>query len=243
MDDMFEFFREMSGKISSNIYAGLHGQSKPQQLYFLRQLQKELREKNNLETPLNDLQVVVFDLETTGFFPEKGDRAISLGAVKMVGPNIEEGEKSSYYSLIKTDQPISEEISMLTNIYDEQLVDAPAPSEVLMEFYKFVNSRILVAHHSNHEKAFMQKMTWDILRSRFEHRLIDTSFLIRLANPLIKSLTLDEVCRDCGIEIIDRHHALGDAKMTAKVWSYYVKKAQHMGMKNLKDIYENLAKL
>lgn len=243
LNEMIQFFREMSGKISSNIYAGIHGQQNPQNISFLRKLQKELKEKNSLDAPLDTLKIVVFDLETTGFFPEKGDEAISIGAVKMAGTKIEEGESAAFYSLIKSNRQLSEEISALTNITNEQLLVAPNASEVLLHFYRFINDRILVAHHSNHEKAFMQKMTWDSLRIRFEHRLIDTSFLLRLFNPQMKSLSLDEVCRQCGIEINNRHNALGDAKMTAEIWSHYLKKTQALGLANLREVYEYLAKL
>lgn len=243
MNDLIQFFREMSGKVSSNIYAGLHNQSSPQNISFLRKLQKELKENNTLDTPLESLKIVVFDLETTGFFPEKGDQAISIGAVKMCGTNIEEGESSSFYSLIKSTQPISEEISALTNITDEHLADAPNTSDVLIRFYRFINHRILVAHHANHERAFMQKMSWDALRLRFEHRLIDTSFLLRLFIPNMKSVSLDEVCIQCGIDIHNRHHALGDAKMTAEIWSHYLKKAQALGLTNLREVYEHLSKM
>lgn len=243
MNDLIQFFREMSGKVSSNIYAGIHGQSSPQNISFLRKLQKELKENNSLDTPLESLKFVVFDLETTGFFPEKGDQAISIGAVKMNGTKIEEGESSSFYSLIKSTQPISAEISALTNITDEYLTDAPKISEVLIRFYRFINNRILIAHHANHERAFMQKMSWDALRIRFEHRLIDTSFLLRLFIPEMKSMSLDEVCQQCDIDIINRHNALGDAKMTAQLWSHYLTKTKSLGLANLREVYEYLSKM
>ena len=51
MNDMIQFFRQMSGKLSSNIYAGVQGQDNPQQISFIRQLQKEMKEKNNLRYP------------------------------------------------------------------------------------------------------------------------------------------------------------------------------------------------
>lgn len=242
MNEWIQFFRDMSGKFNSNIYAGLHGQSNPQHISFLRQLQKELNEKSSLDTPLQTLKVVVFDLETTGFSPEKGDQAISIGAVKMCGTDIEEGETSSFYSLIKCEKPIPPEIANLTNIHDADLTSAPTASEVLMKFYKFINGRILIAHHSNHEKAFMQKITWDLMRTRFEHRIIDTSFLIRLFTPIKKSLSLEEACTECGVEIRNRHNALGDAIMTAQIWSYYIKKAEELGILNLREVYEQIAK-
>ncbi|WP_066251080.1 exonuclease domain-containing protein [Neobacillus drentensis] len=241
MNDLAQYFRQISGKVSSSIYAGIQGQGNLQQRSFIRQLQKELNEKNNLDTPLNELEVVVFDLETTGFYPEKGDRVLSIGAVKMIGQHIEEND--SFYSLVKSDLPLSEEIINLTNIHESHLREAPEAKDVLIQFFNYAESHILVAHHSKHEKSFMQKMTWDLLKTRFEHRIIDTSFLIRISDPTMKSLSLEEVCNNCGIAIKDRHHALGDAIMTAQIWASYLNIAQKSGYSNLREVYEHLAKL
>ncbi|WP_419954196.1 exonuclease domain-containing protein [Neobacillus niacini] len=241
MNDMIQFFRTMSGKLGSNIYAGVQGQTNMQNISFIRQLQKEMKENNCLDTPLQELQVVVFDLETTGFYPEKGDRVISVGAIKMNGNQLSKTE--TFYSLVYSPQTISDEISTLTNITNEELSSAPMASEVLLEFFKFVKNQPLVAHHAKHEQSFMQKLTWDLLKTRFEHRIIDTSFLIRLSNPLIKSIPLEDACEQCGIEVINRHHALEDAKLTAKIWSHYLTLAQSKGYKNLREVYEYLAKI
>ncbi|MDN3017475.1 exonuclease domain-containing protein [Paenibacillus sp. BSR1-1] len=241
MNEMFQFFKQISGKLNLNIYAGIQGQSTPQQMAFIRNLQKEMRQKNTLDSPLNDLKVVVFDIETTGFYPEKGDYVLSIGAIKMKGPKIETGE--TFYSLIKSEQSLSAEIAALTNLSEEELQKAPPAAEVLMQFFKFVDGAILVAHHANHEQTFMKKITWDILRTKFNQRIIDTSFLIRLSDPYLKSMPLEEVCCICGIQIKDRHNALGDAAMTAQVWRYYLEIAQKKGFSNLTEVYEYLAKL
>lgn len=241
MNDVIRFIRQMSGSLGSNIYAGIQPQSNVQQVSFLRQLQKEMREKNSLDSPLDDLGVVVFDLETTGFFPEKGDKIISMGAIKMTGSRIKENE--IFYSLVKTDTPISPELSNLTNINDQQLQTAPDASQVLIDFLNFIGSSVLVAHHAKHEQAFMKKITADLLSTRFEHRIIDTSFLIRLSNPVCHPIPLEEICRECGIEVTDRHNALGDARMAAQIWAFYLEKAQDLGYQNLREVYEYLSRL
>lgn len=241
MNDMVRFVRQMTGRLGSHIYAGLQPQANAHQTSFIRQLQKEMSEKNSLDIPLDELDVVVFDLETTGFSPEKGDRAISIGAVKMFGCNA--FEKEEFYSLIKSEDPIPVEITNLTNITDKQLETAPEASVVLMEFYRFVGSSILVAHHAKHEQSFIKKMAWDSLRIRFDHRIIDTSFLFRLFNPVLQPQSLDELCHHCGIEIVHRHHALYDARMAAQIWGYYLKKAQEHGYKNLREVYEHLSRM
>lgn len=240
MNDFIEFFRGMSGKISSNVLAGVQGQASPQNISFMRQLEKEARKKDDLNCPLDQLDVVVFDIETTGFFPDKGDQMISIGAVKMHGCEILTEE--SFYSLIKTDIPLSPEITSLTNITDEELQAAPESSDVLMNFFKFISTKSLVAHHSQHEQSFMHKLTWDVTRTKFQHRILDTSFLTQLFNPASSSNALEDLCAGCGIEIKNRHHALGDAFMTAHLWGYYLSKAQEAGFKNLSEIYNHIAR-
>ncbi|MFK9091039.1 exonuclease domain-containing protein [Bacillus salipaludis] len=236
-----QFFRQISGKLNSNILAGLLGPSStPQQMAFLRELQREMKQTNSMETPLNELKVTVFDLETTGFYPDKGDQILSIGAIKMKGNQIKEQE--TFYSLVKSDLLLSNELSALTKIQDSEIQTAPPASEVLMNFFKFVKSDILVAHHSNHEQSFMQKTAREALGTKFNHRIIDTSFLIRLSGLSMKAASLEDVCYECGIEIENRHHALGDAIMTAKIWKHYLQLAQRNGFQYLQEVYENLAK-
>ncbi|MDP4083330.1 MAG: exonuclease domain-containing protein [Bacillota bacterium] len=236
---MIQFFKQIS-KLRSNIYAGIQDQSNKQHISFLRQLQKDSKENKSLEIPLKDLKTVVFDLETTGFYPEKGDHILSIGAVKMTGDKIED---DYFYSLVKSELPLSKEISLLTNIQENQLKTAPEAKDVFIQFLKYTNTRILVAHHSQHERSFMQKMSRDTMRIGFQQRIIDTSFLAFLQNTTTKSQPLDDICNQLGIKIENRHNALGDAQMTARIWSLYMNKAILLGFGSLLEIYEYLAKL
>lgn len=71
MNPLIQFMKQVQGKINSSVYASLQGQSSPQHVAFLRQLEKELKVEESLVVPLKELNVVVFDLETTGFFRNK----------------------------------------------------------------------------------------------------------------------------------------------------------------------------
>ena len=240
MNDFIQFFRGMGGKIGSNVLAGMQGQTSAQSISFLRQLEKEVRQKNDLSCPLHELEVVVFDMETTGFYPDKGDKIISIGAVKMKGTSFSDEE--TFYSLIKNEDSIPPEIAALTNITDEQLQDSPEAHEVLLKFYQYISSRILIAHHSKHEQSFMRKVTWDLMKIRFHHRIIDTSFLTNLFHPASRTQPLEKLCEECGINVVNRHHALGDAIMTGHLWAHYLQQAMDAGYKNLGDVYSEIAK-
>ncbi|WP_394172338.1 exonuclease domain-containing protein [Guptibacillus hwajinpoensis] len=240
MNHMIHYLKQLSGKVNPSMYASMQDQSNPHHISMLRQMQKEMKMKNTLEVPLNELRVVVFDLETTGFYPNKGDAMLSIGAVKVTGELI---EKDTFYSLVQSSTAPSDEVTTLTGITEEDLESAPPLSDVLARFYQFMKGHTLVAHHAKHEQAFMQHASWSLMRANFDHRIVDTSFLIRIVDPEQRGFQLEDCCTTCGVEVKDRHNALGDAKMTAELWCYYVKKVQELGFTNLREVYERVARM
>ncbi len=226
-----DFMKNLSGHRFTGLQGGRHD------IAFMRSLQRDLKTKQSTSIPLNELQVVVFDLETTGFHPDKGDQILSVGAVKITGRHIDD----EFYSLVRFDQEIPLPVKELTGLKETDLLQAPEPAEVLEQFFKFSSTSPLVAHHARHEKAFMTHASWKYFRTPFSHRLIDTSFLYRIAEPENSYVRLEDCCERNQIPIIGRHHALGDARLTAALWSVYVEKLQKMGVTTLSQVYEKLA--
>ncbi|RXJ04201.1 3'-5' exonuclease [Anaerobacillus alkaliphilus] len=239
MNQMMQFLRQIPGKLGGNSYSSIANQNDPSNVAFLRQLQREIKKQDVLELPFAKLNLVVFDIETTGFYPHKGDQILSIGAVK-----IREGrviEEEFFYSLVYSEIGPSEEITALTGITKKDLELAPSMSKVLTDFFQYVKSDPLIAHHANHERNFMQHVTWSVLKTRFEHRVIDTSFLTKIVEPMTSMVTLDEWCHYLGITIEHRHHALHDAIATAKLWVESAQLVQEKGFHHLRDVYTYLA--
>ncbi|WP_186576801.1 exonuclease domain-containing protein [Aquibacillus kalidii] len=241
MDQMIQFMKQMSGKLNSNVYTSLPSQSDPSKIAYIRNLQRELKNKDTLQVPFDELEVVVFDIETTGFFPYKGDKILSIGAVKMQGERVLEDDV--FYAPIYSEEAPPEEIEKLTGITKEQLINAEPMGAVLKDFYQFIKSDTLVAHHSSHEKQFMKHATWSVLKTNFQHRIIDTAFLTKIIDPVSNLITLDECCDHYGISIERRHHALYDSIATAKLWSKSIRQVKELGFSNLKDVYAHIANL
>lgn len=239
-ESLFHFMRDIKGKINGSVMNTTSSQN-ASHIAYIRSLQKDMKQGKDLYLPLDKLTVVIIDMETTGFFPEQGGEMISIGAIKMCGKEIVEEE--SFYSLIRYEKELSPEIIELTGIRPADLFEAPLLEEVLVQFFQFVGHSTLVAHHANHEKSFLQNVSWKLFRAPFKHRIVDTSFLYRIADPECKLVRLEDFCEYNGIPVVDRHHALGDAKLTAKIWSIYMDKVQQRGCRTLHDVYERLAKL
>lgn len=236
-EPFMQILRGLQGKRTN---VGIGGVQNAQQMAYLRNLEKEMNRQYVLDIPLLELNVVVFDIETTGFSPEKGDSIISIGAIKMRGEQIIEDEV--FYSLIHTEQKIPDAIVELTGIRDEQVSDASPLADVFIKFLEFKRDYTLVAHHATHERNFMEHASSTLFRKPFKHRIVDTSFLLNVIEPNLNLVTLEDLCVHNDIPIVGRHHALGDAKMTAKLWSLYVKKAKESGCETLNDVYHRLAR-
>lgn len=236
---MVQLVKQLSNRLSPNVYTSLQQQSDAARLTHLRQIQRQLKQEDVLDRPLSELTFIIFDLETSGFYPDKGDSILSIGAVKMKGCEILREE--TFYSTVKCSNKPSEEILELTGLTEEELNDSPVLMDVLSDFYKFIGHSTLVAHHASHEKKFMSHATWQTLRTTFQHRIIDTSFLTKIVVPE-NLVTLDECCAYHDIPVETRHHALQDALVTAQLWQKNIRLAKEIGFETLRDVYTYLAK-
>lgn len=206
---------------------------------FLRFLEREQEHARKcIDLPLANLEVVVVDLETTGYDPDRGDAILSIGAVAMRGDRLVLGD--SFYSLIDPCRPIPPHVSSLTGIREEMVRSAPDLATVLTRFFQFVGDRPLVAHHSRHERNFLRAALWKTSRRKFTHRLLDTMLLIRLSGEVIGNGSLDALCARHNIVISRRHHAYCDAFVAASLWGIYLSLARHNGYTDLRQVYEAL---
>lgn len=237
-EPFMQILRGIQGKRSN---VGIGDVQNAQQMAFLRNLQKEKKKEDTLKVPLDELDVVVFDIETTGFKPEQGDEIISIGAIKMCGSFIQ--EDAVFYSLINTGKKISPEVVNLTGLTNEKLKEARHVGDVLIEFLKFAKDCTLVAHHANHERNFLQYTSNRVFHTPFKQRIVDTSFLYKIVEPHIQLSSLEDLCKHNTIPVIGRHHALEDAKMTAKLWSLYLEKVKMLGCDTLQDVYDHFARI
>lgn len=228
------------GQISS-AFSSIIGvpNAKAEQIAFMRSTLREQRKLNVLYIPFQDLEVVVFDLETTGFLPDHGDEIISIGAVKVRGDQVLETE--SFYTLVQPNQVVPAEIEQLTGITNEMLREGIPLSTALQQFMKFVGTNVLVAHASGHDKAFLTSACWKIWRTRWSHRIVDTMLVAKWLEPASKNYTLDELLQLNDVPITTRHHALEDARMTAQLWARYIQRMRERQVTTLGDLYAYLS--
>lgn len=210
-----------------------------QQMAFIRQTMKQQRHEGVFETPLAALDLVVFDLETTGFHVQNGDEIIAIGAIAVRGERMIEEE--TFFSLCNPLRPIPDDIVALTGIANEHVRDAPAVIDVLRRFFAFVGKRILVAHASAHDKAFLNHALWRTSKIHMTHRVLDTMIIAKWLEPQEMEYSLDALIQRHEIPLKRRHHALDDAWMTAQLWLNQVHQARVRNVQTLGELYAHLS--
>jgi DNA polymerase III epsilon subunit family exonuclease len=168
------------------------------------------------DLPLEAADLVVVDLETTGFSAER-DAILEIGAVRVSQLRL----ANRFESLLREPGagPPSRAITALTGIDAALLEDAPPPARALAAFRRWLED-VPGAPFVAHNAAFDARFT----RCAFEaHDLpplrvpvLCTCKLARRLLPRLGRYDLDHLCAHFGIANAARHRALGDAEATAR---------------------------
>lgn len=158
--------------------------------------------------------VIVLDFETTGMYPDQGDRVIEIGAV-----TIQDGQiRDHFQSLINPGFMISREIESITGITNAMLKQAPDAVEVMEKFTKFIQTYPLVAHNAAFDRPFLDMELWHLDKKRPLNFACTLQIAKRLY-PDIINYKLATLVRYKEISITSTlHRALTDAELTARLW-------------------------
>lgn len=184
---------------------------------------------NSQNQDLDD-DYVVFDLETTGFSPDK-DRIIEIGAVKVQGGKITE----RFSSFVNPEVPIPFRIEELTSIRDDMVMDAPRIEEILPEFMAFCEECVLVAHNAEFDTGFIAK-NCERQGLPFSYTIMDTVALARILLPSLNRFKLDTVAKALGVSLDNHHRAVDDAACTAEIFVKFIKMLKDRGMSSLDEV-------
>ncbi|MBB6729393.1 exonuclease domain-containing protein [Cohnella zeiphila] len=220
--------------------ASMLGSSNAQQMALIRAMSREQRKESALETPLAEMEAVVFDLETTGFHPYNGDEILSIGGVRIKGGELEDAEP--FYRLVNPRRSVPKHIVELTGITNEMAEQAPDLMQGLHDFMDFCGRRVLIAHASGHDKQFLNAALWKTSKIHLTHRVLDTMMVAKWLEPKRASYGLDELLEDYGVEVTVRHHALHDSVMTAKLWFQFLRIIQSRQVVTMGDLYAYLSR-
>ncbi len=173
---------------------------------------------------------VVFDIETTGFSPEK-NQIIEIGAVK-----VENGRITDRFStFVNPDVPIPFEIENLTGINDNMVLSSPGIETVLPQFLEFCRDCALVAHNASFDVSFIAHQA-SRQGLEFAPTVLDTVAMARHLLPSLNRFKLDTVAKALNISLENHHRAVDDAGATAEIFVKFVEMLRAQGIENLDEL-------
>lgn len=166
--------------------------------------------------------VIVLDFETTGLSPNMGDRAIEIGAVKLVNGEVVD----TFQQLMNPGFRVSGFIEGYTGITNRMLSTAASCEEVMDSFADFIQGSQLVAHNASFDKRFLDAELDNIKRD------YDGEFAcsMLIARRLIQDAPTHKLGDLVRFKSIDNdgtfHRALADSEMTARLWLLMIDELQ-----------------
>lgn len=177
-----------------------------------------------------DDKYVVFDIETTGFSPEK-NKIIEIGAVKVIGGEIVD----RYSTFINPEVPIPFRIEELTSIRDDMVITSPTVDVILPQFMEFCKDCIMVAHNADFDMSFI-KRNCALLGMGYNPTIVDTVALARVLLPQLNRFKLDTVAKALNISLDHHHRAVDDAACTAEIFVKFIEKLKDRGISSLDEV-------
>jgi DNA polymerase-3 subunit epsilon len=165
------------------------------------------------------MREIVFDTETTGTDPERGDRIVEIGCVELMDL-VPTG--LTFHRYINPERDVPAEVVRVHGLTGEFLADKPvfgAP-EVVDELLEFIGDAPLVAHNAEFDRRFLNGELTRLGRPIIaKERCVDTLLIARKKYPGAPA-SLDALCRRLNIDLSsrDKHGALLDSQLLAAVY-------------------------
>jgi DNA polymerase III epsilon subunit family exonuclease len=187
-----------------------------------------------LDARLEDAELVVFDLETTGLSASRC-RICEIGSVRVRAFELME----TFETLVDPGTLLPSDVSALTGITERELRRAPRPETAVRRFLAFARDAPLVAHNARFDVAFLDGAVERLTGRRCAAPVIDTVWLARrLLDRRSERFSLAQLAHFFGVSTRPCHRALPDALATAEVLVFLLGLAQERGARTVRDVVE-----
>ncbi|ONI44668.1 PolC-type DNA polymerase III [Candidatus Epulonipiscioides gigas] len=195
--------------------------------YFVDDIKKIVT--GNTDKTFND-EYVIFDLETTGLSPT-ANKIIEIGAVKIKNCEIID----TFSTFVNPEINIPSNITELTSITNEDVINAPKIETVLPQFIDFCQDSIMVAHNADFDMSFILNNS-KLLNLKFEKTVVDTVGIARILLTDLGNSKLSNIAKKLKINLQNHHRAVDDAKATCEIFLKFIKMLAQKEINNLTEL-------
>jgi CBS domain-containing protein len=183
-------------------------------------------------TPLLALDAVVFDTETTGLDPARA-RLIEIGAIRLAAGRVATDER--FHTLVDPGVPIPPASTRIHGIDESRIKGAPDFVKAWPEFKSYLGAAVVIGHTIDYDLAILAN---EAKRAKIEFvvpRALDIRFLAEVARPNLPGFSIEHLAAWLGVEVEDRHSALGDAVTTARIFEALVPHLRERGIRTFAE--------
>jgi DNA polymerase III epsilon subunit family exonuclease len=186
-----------------------------------------------MRADLDDIEFVIFDVETTGLFPQSGDKILEIAAVRL-----KKGiEIAEFSSLVNPARPIAPAAFAINQISEDMVRYAPQSSQVLPKFLEFIKGAYLAAYNASFDLGFVVNEIKPLgLELSQDIPVIDILIMARSLLPSLGRYPLWYVAESLGVQTGQLHRALLDVKLTTDVFNRLMNIARRKNVKDTLDL-------
>ncbi len=188
-------------------------------------------------------EFVVFDTETTGLHAKKGDRIISISAVRMREGRIDLAD--AFHEMVNPNRDIPSASAVIHEILPRMVAGKPVIDEIMPEFIRYIGSSVLVAHHEWLDMSFLNRELVRLYGFPIQNIVLDTAVLDQVLlvrrtpvserSSLQINSTLSSVAERYRVQVEELHSSFWDAVATAQIFQQMLKEVQRQGIVQLAD--------
>jgi len=183
-------------------------------------------------TPLLALDAVALDTETTSLDPRVA-RVVEVGAVRLVSGRLLESD--SCRTLVNPGVAIPAVSTSVHGIDDAKVANAPSFAKAWPEISDFIGGSVVIGHSIGYDLAILARECERAGIAFSLPRVLDIRLLAQIAEPSLAGHSLERLAAWLGVEISDRHSALGDATATARIFVALVPKLREGNIRTLAE--------
>ena len=162
------------------------------------------------------MKEIILDTETTGLSVKDGHRIVEIGCLELENliPT-----KRNFHCYLNPERKVSEKALEVHGYTDEFLATKKKFSEVVDDFFNFIDNKRLIIHNSEFDVSHLNNELKIIGKEPLKNEIVDTLVLARNKYPGSPS-SLDALCKRYRIDNSKRkqHSALVDCELLSKVY-------------------------
>lgn len=174
-------------------------------------------------------EVVVLDIETTGFSPDKHAEIIEIGALRLYVERSKIVGQFSTFVCPANAFTIPPKITEVTQITWDDVAEAPFIEDVLPKLASFIGNRPIVAHNAVFDWT---RFLVPIFQTVGLHIVNDAICTMLLAKNLFpkrgaNGYNLESLCNMYGVSVEGHHRAYVDCRYTASLFLKFIQEYRY----------------